>query len=108
MYQPHTSFSAINTGDETASVIAKILDSDDIIIMQEIYERNPQHIGASSQNIINQIRQNGHNNAIFSSSKENTLNYIKDNAKKGDKIIIMGAHDTSLPDFSRYILNQLK
>lgn len=108
MYQPHTSFSARNTGEETAAVIARTLAPDDIMLMQEIYEIAPQDTAVSSQNIINLIRQNGHSNAFYSKSYTDTLDYIKKHATSGDKIIIMGAHDNSLFDLSCLILKELQ
>jgi len=107
MYQPHTPFSARNTGEETAAVIARSLADDDIMIMQEIYELTPEDTDISSQHIINRIRENGHSNAYFLKTKDDTLNYIKKHAKSGDKIVIMGAHDNSLADFCRVILKYL-
>ncbi len=104
MYQPHTPFSAVNTGDEVAMAVAKVLDSEDIIIMQEIYELTPDDVGISSANIIKQIKNYGHQNALFLPHKEDTQNFILDNFKQGDRIIIMGAHDNSLADFSKELL----
>ena len=107
MYQPHTSFSARNTGEETAAVIARALAPEDIMIMQEIYEIAPEDTDISAQDIINRIRQNGHSNAFFSPSKDYTLDFIKKHQQSGDKIVIMGAHDNSLADFSRAILREI-
>lgn len=108
MYQPHTSFSARNTGEETAAVIARSLATDDVMLMQEIYERDAKDGDISSADIINRIRQNGHSNAFFSKSKEDTIDYIKKYALAGDKIIIMGAHDNSLFEFSCQIVTELR
>ncbi|MBE6448852.1 MAG: UDP-N-acetylmuramate--alanine ligase [Alphaproteobacteria bacterium] len=107
MYQPHTPFSAVNTGDEVAAAVAKVLSPNDIMIMQEIYELTPQDVGISSANIINRIKENGHNNALFLPHKEDTRNFVIQNAKKGDRIVIMGAHDNSLADFSRELLKAI-
>lgn len=104
MYQPHTPFSAVNTGDEVAAAVAKVLAPDDIMIMQEIYELTPQDVGISSANIINRIKQNGHDLALFLPHKEDTKRFVLDNVRSGDRIVIMGAHDNSLADFSREIL----
>lgn len=107
MYQPHTPFSAVNTGDEVAAAVAKVLDKDDIMIMQEIYELTPKDVGISSANIIRGIKEKGHTNALFLPHKKDTKDFILKNAKSGDRIIIMGAHDNSLADFSRDILQAL-
>lgn len=107
MYQPHTPFSAINTGDEVAMAIAKVLDSEDIMIMQEIYELTPQDTGISSANIIKQIKNYGHQNALFLPHKKDTKKFVLDNFKDGDRIVIMGAHDNSLANFSRELLSAI-
>ena len=107
MYQPHTPFSAVNTGDEVAAAVAKVLAPEDIMIMQEIYELTPQDIGISSANIINRIKQNGHNQALFLPHKEDTKRFVLNNVRSGDRIVIMGAHDNSLADFSREILTAI-
>lgn len=107
MYQPHTPFSAVNTGDETADNIAEVLSPEDIIIFQEIYELTPKDIGISSANIINRIKTNGHKNAFFLPQKQDTLKFILDNVKANDRIIIMGAHDNSLADFCKEISEKI-
>lgn len=107
MYQPHTPFSAVNTGDEMAEAVAKVLSPDDIMIMQEIYELTPQDIGISSANIIKRIKENGHNQALFLPHKEDTRQFVLSNVRPGDRIIIMGAHDNSLADFSRELLTAI-
>ena len=107
MYQPHTPFSAVNTGDEVAAAVAKVLAPDDIMIMQEIYELTPQDVGISSANIISQIKANGHANALFLPNKSDTKKFVLENVKEGDRIVIMGAHDNSLADFSKEILKAI-
>ncbi len=104
MYQPHTPFSAVNTGDEVADVVAQTLNPDDIMIMQEIYELTPKDVGISSANIINRIRSNGHQQALFLPHKADTRKFVTENVQPGDRIVIMGAHDNSLADFSRELL----
>lgn len=107
MYQPHTPFSAVNTGAEVAEAVARVLAPEDIMLMQEIYELTPQDVGISSANIINDIKEKGHLNALFLPCKDDTREFIRKNAKSGDRIVIMGAHDNSLADFSRELLNEI-
>lgn len=104
MYQPHTPFSAVNTGDEVADAVAKVLAPEDIMIMQEIYELTEKDVGITSANIINRIKENGHKNALFLPHKDDTREFIKENVRPGDRVVIMGAHDNSLADFSRELL----
>ncbi len=103
MYQPHTPFSVINTGDEVAEVLPKVMSDDDIILMQEIYEKTPAD-AVSANDIISKIREHGHNNAHFMSQRDEVRRFILDNVRAGDRVVIMGAHDNSLPDFSRELL----
>ena len=107
MYQPHTPFSAVNTGDEMAIAIAKTLSPDDIMILQEIYELTPKDVGITSNNIVNKIKEEGHKQTLFLPTKNDTEKFILENANAGDRIIIMGAHDNSLADFSRDLLKKL-
>jgi len=107
MYQPHTPYSAVNTGDEVAAAVAKVLAPEDVMIMQEIYELTPQDVGISSANIIKQIQNNGHKNALFLPFKSDTRKFVLENVKSGDRIVIMGAHDNSLADFSRELLEAI-
>lgn len=107
MYQPHTPFSAVNTGDEMAEAVARVLAPEDIMIMQEIYELTPQDVGITSANIINQIKKNGHAQALFLPHKEDTRKFVLSNVRKGDRVVIMGAHDNSLADFSRELLTAI-
>lgn len=107
MYQPHTPFSAINTGSEMAQEIANVLEENDVMILQEIYELTKDDIGITSDNIVKEIVNNGHKNAFFLPTKADTKNYIINNAKSGDRIIIMGAHDNSLADFCKELLEAI-
>ena len=107
MYQPHTPFSAVNTGDEVAAAVAKVLSPEDVMIMQEIYELTPQDVGITSLNIINRIKENGHQQALFLPHKEDTRKFVLEHARYGDRVVIMGAHDNSLADFSRELLKAI-
>lgn len=104
MYQPHTPFSAVNTGSEMAQEIADVLEENDIMILQEIYELTKDDIGISSGNIVKEIVDNGHKNALFLPTKSDTKNFVINNVKSGDRIVIMGAHDNSLADFCKELL----
>lgn len=108
MYQPHSAFSAKNTGLEVAQVVAQTLDKNDIFLMPEIYmlDKNIDS-DISSANIVNAIKGKGFENAFFFENKAQIYQYILDNAKANDRIVIMGARDNTLPDFSRNILKEL-
>ena len=107
MYQPHSAFSAKNTGLEVAQVVAQTLDKNDIFLMPEIYmlDKNIDP-DISSANIVNTIKNKGFNNAFFFEKKQQIYQYILDKAQSNDRIVIMGARDNSLPNFSRNILKE--
>ncbi len=108
MYQPHHAFSVQNTGKEVAKSVAKALGDDDIFIMPEIYmlDKNVDP-NTSSLDIVNQAKEMGLKNGVFVHSHQEVYDYIIKNAKDNDIIIIMGARDNSLPDFSKKLLQNL-
>lgn len=107
MYQPHTPFSAINTGSEMAQEIADVLEENDVMILQEIYELTKDDVGITSDNIVKEIVKNGHQNALFLPTKSDTKDFVLNNVKSGDRIVIMGAHDNSLADFCKELLEAI-
>ena len=82
------------------------LGSDDIFIMQEIYELTPSD-SISSEHIIEDLQMLGHKNSIFFSNRKQLNNFILEKAQKNDKIVIMVAHDNSLADFSKELFEEL-
>lgn len=108
MYQSHSPFSAYNTGSEVAAEVARVLGPDDIFVMPEVYMLDKEKDkGITAANIINEAKKDGLKNAYFLETKENIHRFILENAKDGDCIVIMGARDNSLPDFSRQLLAEL-
>ncbi len=108
LYQSHSPFSAFNTGSEVATEVARVLGPDDIFIMPEVYmlDKNVDK-DITAANIINTAKKHGLKNAYFLDTRENVHKFILENAKDGDCIVIMGARDNSLPDFSRQLLKEL-
>ena len=51
--------------------------------------------------------QNNGVNALFLETKDKVRDYILHNARPGDRIIVMGAHDNSLSDFCKNLLKDL-
>lgn len=108
MYQSHSPFSAFNTGSEVAAEVARVLGPDDIFVMPEVYmlDKNVDK-DITAENIVNAAKENGLKNAYFLDTRENVHKFILENAKDGDCVVIMGARDNSLPDFSRQLLKEL-
>lgn len=108
MYQSHSAFSAQNTGDEVAQEVAKVLGENDIFIMPEVYMLNKDtDKGVTAKNIIEAVKKYGHENALFIETQAEIFEFIVKNTKPNDHIIIMGARDNSLPDFSRRLLKEI-
>ncbi len=104
MYQSHKPFSARTTGEEDGVVFGKVLNKDDILLMPEIYMRDPvKDSDISGADLVKYAVDNGVN-ALFLETKERVRDYILKNARPGDRVVIMGARDNSLPDFSRQLL----
>lgn len=107
MYQSHKPFSARTTGEEDGIVFGKVLDKNDILLMPEIYMRDPvKDSDISGADLVKYAVNNGVN-ALFLETKEKVREYILKNVKSGDRIVIMGARDNSLPDLSRQILKAI-
>ena len=108
MYQSHKPMSARTTGEEDGIVFGKYIKSDDILLIPEIYMRDPiQDSDISGSDLIAYAKNNGVKNAYFLPTKEEIRQFILNNAESGDRIVIMGARDNSLPQFSRDILKDL-
>lgn len=107
MYQSHKPFSARTTGEEDGVVFGNTLDKDDVLLMPEIYMRDPiKDADISGADLVRYAQKNGVN-ALFLETKDKVKQYIIDHAQTGDRIVIMGARDNSLPDFCKQILKEL-
>ncbi|MBQ8436351.1 MAG: hypothetical protein IJX20_01735, partial [Alphaproteobacteria bacterium] len=99
---------ARTTGEEDGIVFGKYIHSDDILLIPEIYMRDPiLDSDISGSDLIKHAQNNGVKNAFFIPTKAEIRQFILDNAQAGDRIVIMGARDNSLPQFSRDILKDL-
>jgi similar to UDP-N-acetylmuramate:L-alanine ligase murC len=108
MYQSHKPLSARTTGEEDGVVFGKYLSQHDILLMPEIYMRDPvKDSDISAADLIRYAQENGVANAFFYPEKEMIRSYILQNALPGDRIVIMGARDNSLPQFCRDLLKDL-
>ncbi len=108
MYQSHKPMSARTTGEEDGVVFGKYITDNDILLMPEIYMRDPiQDSDISAKDLIQYAKNNGVKNAHFFPTKDEVRKFILQQAQAGDRIVIMGARDNSLPQFSRDILKDL-
>lgn len=107
MYQSHKPMSARTTGEEDGVVFGQTLGQYDILLMPEIYMRDPvADSDISGLDLVNFAQAHGAN-AKFMETKEQIRAYILKTARPGDRIIIMGARDNSLSDYCRSILKDL-
>ncbi|MBR1605966.1 MAG: UDP-N-acetylmuramate--alanine ligase [Alphaproteobacteria bacterium] len=107
MFQPH-GFSPMRfMGKEIIDSFCRTMDKDDILLMPEIYFAGGTVTrDISSEDFIN-MAKNQNKQAYFFSSREEIKNFICQHAQPGDRIVIMGARDNTLPDFCREILQKL-
>ena len=61
----------------------------------------------SSQDLVNYAKKKG-KQALFFETREECGQFIADTARPGDRIIIMGARDNTLPEFCKTILKAIK
>ena len=108
IYQSHKPMSARTTGEEDGVVFGKYLNQHDILLMPEIYMRDPiKDSDISGADLIRYAKNNGVQNAYFYETKEKVRDHILNVALPGDRIVIMGARDNSLPQFCRDLLKDL-
>ncbi|MBP5616044.1 MAG: UDP-N-acetylmuramate--alanine ligase [Alphaproteobacteria bacterium] len=108
MFQPH-GFSPMRLmGRQIIDSFAATFQKDDILLMPEIfYAGGSVNKDISSKDLIDYALSLGLN-ALFFNTRDEVRQYILKEAKQGDRIVIMGARDNTLPDFCRDILEGLK
>lgn len=107
MYQSHKALSARTTGEEDGIVFGKLLGKYDVLLMPEIYMRDPIADSDISGSDLVRMAQDHGANAQFMETKEKVREFLIKTARPGDRIVIMGARDNSLSDFCKSILKAL-
>lgn len=108
LFQPHGFAPMRSMGDEIMTNFCKYLNPEDILIMPEIF-----FVGGtvakdiSSADLIKKANILGKENAYFFADRKDAENFILENAKPNDRIIIMGARDNSLTDLCHTLLQRL-
>lgn len=107
MFQPH-GFSPMRLmGRQIIESFAQTMTNEDILLMPEIYFAGGTVTrDISSNDLINYARELG-KQAFFFDNRTQAGDYLKRNARPGDRIVIMGARDNSLPAFCGEILEEL-
>ena len=107
MFQPH-GFSPMRLmGRQIIESFAQTMTNEDILLMPEIYFAGGTVTrDISSNDLIKYARELG-KQALFFDNRNQVGDYLKKNARSGDRIVIMGARDNSLPAFCKEILKEL-
>ncbi len=107
VYQPHGFAPTRLLKNELIESFKKTLGGDDILIMPEIYYAGGSvSKDISSLDIIRPLLEAG-KKAFYFEKRADVPAEIKKLALPGDRVIVMGARDLTLPCFARDILNAL-
>lgn len=107
MFQPHGFAPMRMMGKEIINAFCRIMDKKDILIMPEIYfAGGTVKRDISSEDFIKQAQEQ-HSNAFFFPERTQIKNFIAQVSRPGDRIVIMGARDNTLPEFCRELLEIL-
>lgn len=108
MFQPHGFGPMRSMGKEIIESFVENMNPEDILLIPEIF-----FVGGtvtkdiSSADLIDYARKLGRKNAYFCTDKNAAADFLVKEAKKGDRIVIMGARDNSLTDLCQQILKRL-
>ena len=107
MFQPHGFAPMRMMGRAIMESFAQYMQKDDILFMPEIfYAGGSVTRDISSKDLVDYVKNLGVN-AEFYQTRDEIKNRFLSLAQKGDRIVIMGARDNSLPDFCTDILEGL-
>lgn len=108
MFQPHGFSPMRMMGRQIIDEFCTLMDENDILLMPEIYFAGGTVTrDISSADLINRAKERG-KQAHFFSNREGAKDFILNHARPGDRIVIMGARDNSLPGYCQTILEELK
>ncbi len=105
MFQPHGFGPLKLMGNELIHTFVEYLGDEDVLLMPEAYYAGgTADKSISSRKIIESV-QNAGKKAHFFERRADIAPFLQKNARKGDRIIIMGARDDTLSDFAWEVLN---
>ena len=108
MFQPHGFAPMRLMGKQIAESFATQMSDNDILLMPEIYFSGGSVTrDISSKDLIEHVKSFGRK-AIFFEKRNELQQYIEQNAQTGDRIVLMGARDSSITDMGFEILENLK
>jgi len=107
MFQPHGFSPMRMMGRQIIESFYQTMDKEDILFMPEIfYAGGSVTRDISSADLIDYGKSLGLN-AEFYMSRDEIKNKILEIVQKGDRVVIMGARDNTLPDFCKSILESI-
>jgi UDP-N-acetylmuramate--alanine ligase len=90
LFQPHRYTRTRDLMDEFATSFRDA----DFLILLDVYSAGERPIeGINSATLLEQIKKNGRNNALFVKNKDEAINHIISNMRKGDLLLTLGAGD---------------
>ena len=108
MFQPH-GFSPMRLmGKQIIESFARYMKDEDILVIPEIYYAGGTVTRDISSKDLTDYAGTLGKQARFFATRAECGEFLKQNAKSGDRIVIMGARDNTLPAFCRDILQGLK
>ena len=106
-FQPHGYGPLRQMGDELAETFASQLEADDVTIMCDpVYYGGTVDRSQGSERIVKQIEQAG-GTAEHLPEREACADRMAEIARRGDRIVVMGARDDTLTGFARGLLDRL-
>jgi len=107
VFQPHGFGPTQLMKDVLIETFKQELNDDDMLLMPEIYYAGGTATKSiSSADIVADVMAGGRN-AHFFATREDIVPFISKKAQSGDRVIIMGARDDTLPQFAASILQVL-
>ena len=107
VFQPHGYGPTIFMQKEFVDAFIGVLSPNDILFMPEIYYAGgTANKSISSADLVNSIKQGG-KNAFFVEKREDIIPMLKNEARAGDCIVVMGARDNTLTEFCKQIVSSL-
>ena len=107
MFQPHGFTPMRAMGREIIEAYAKYMSNDDMLLMPEIFYAGGTTVrDISSKDLIDYMLKLGKKGYFFE-TRDEAKKFIIENAKVGDRVVIMGARDNSLSVFCHQILEAL-
>lgn len=108
VFQPHGYTPTRFFKDELITAFKTKLSGSDILIMPEIYYAGgTADKDISSNDIVEELKTGGINSVYFL-NRLDIIDYIKTIVQPNDNILVMGARDNTLNDFSHQIMEMIK